>query len=115
MQTPKNMNVQAEQSVAGTTASTSAPSTTAPAAAAHFFCSIQARIVFQTFLALRRLSSPRPCTLRSSLTSFEPVCFLSRAPSGTVGPYTTRVGAGMDTYQSHLRNTTPFQVCSSSG
>ena len=35
MQTPKNMNVQAEQSVAGTTGSTPAPSTTASAAAAQ--------------------------------------------------------------------------------
>ena len=36
--------------------------------------------------------------LRSSLTSVEPLCFLSRAPLGTVGPYTTRVGVGVDTY-----------------
>ena len=35
MQTPKNMNVQAEQSVAGNTGSTLAPSTTATAAAAQ--------------------------------------------------------------------------------
>ena len=37
MQTPKNMNVQAEQSATGTAGSTPAPSTTASAAAAHFF------------------------------------------------------------------------------
>ena len=103
MQTPKNMNVQAEQSVP-------VPST------CNIFLLHSSRYRVSNCFGVEEVELAEAMCSGVPSPRLSPFVFLSRAPLGTVGPYTTRVGgAGMDTYLSHLCNTTPFQVCGSSG